>query len=510
MQDLISFDWTRRALLGGSAAAAFGLGAAGSALAKESGRPPTGRKPFIIEPSWTLAWEDNAFKLLRDHAVVVEDGHIAEISEGRRRGRDQRLSCPGQLLAPGFISGHTHTSIVAMGRGVVGVSGIPQSPIRLADLLDEEDREVLARYRLAESLRGGCTTRFEQALSLDQAKAHLAAAQRYATREYLCAMTPGWTRLFPIWFRRDDQVLFDSEPDTLAEIAAICEWSLTNNNSNDSRVRMQMGPHAPNTLTPAAMRAVADAARELGNGIHTHLSQDAREIADIQRLWGKKPSEWIGEFGWYDGPLIAAHLRGMDPKVELPILAANNVTFGYCPWEGGISGTTVPRWWPEVLAAGVNTSIGLEFSNDYVENIKLAVMYGGARYSLLPYPDSSPVPLRNPSIWDAMRAATINGAAIVGRADLGRIAVGAKADLVSIDTTGYFVGSGAVPPQPVYNLLFANGLSVVHTMTEGNIQIYHGNLAVDDQQRVIAQAGAVMQKVWDEASAAGWFDHSVG
>ena len=58
--------------------------------------------------------------------------------------------------------------------------------------------------------------------------------------------------------------------------------------------------------------------------------------------------------------------------------------------------TTVPRWWPEVLAAGMNASIGIEFSADYVENIKLAVLYGGARYSLLPHPDLSPVPLKNP------------------------------------------------------------------------------------------------------------------
>ena len=69
-------------------------------------------------------------------------------------------------------------------------------------------------------------------------------------------------------------------------------------------------------------------------------------------------------------------------------------TFGYCPWKGGIDGTTVPRWWPEVLAAGMNSSIRIEFSADYVENIKLAVFYGGARYSLLPHPEVSPVPLK--------------------------------------------------------------------------------------------------------------------
>ncbi len=504
-------DWSRRAVLAGGTAA-MGIGALtptrAAAQAGLADAVPRSDKPMILEPSWVLAWQDDAFKLLRDHSVVVENGLIAEIRAGHRPGRDQRLRCPGQLLTPGFISGHTHTNIIDFGRGVVGFRGTPGNPIRLGDLLDDQDRYDLTLYRLAESLRGGCTTRFEQALSLEQGKAHLAAARQYQTREYLSAMTPGWSRLFPIWLRQDDQILFDSEADTLAEIAAIRAWSLDANNAEDGRIRMQMGPHAPNTLTPKAMQAIGDAARELGNGIHTHLSQDAREIDHIKRLWNKKPTEWIDEFGWYDGPLIAAHLRGMDPEVELPILVEKGATFGYCPWEGGIDGTTVPRWWPEVLAAGMNASIGIEFSADYVENIKLAVLYGGARYSLLPHPGVSPVPLQNPTIWDALRAATVNGAAIVARQDIGRIAVGAQADLVTIDLTGYLVGCGAVPPQPVYNLLFTNGLSVTHVMTGGRIQIYGGRFVLDDEQRVTERASAVMQKVWAQAEASGWFDHA--
>lgn len=499
---------TRRGLLQ-TGGAVLGLGALATAAKADSHeRPalPRTDKPLVIEPSWVLAWDKNDFRLLRDHSVVVEEGHIAEIRPGHRVGRDQRLRCPGQLLSPGFISGHTHTNIVDLGRGVVGYPGAEGRPMTLGDLLDEDDRHDLTLYRLAESLRGGCTTRFEQALSLEQGKAHLAAARKYQTREYLSAMTPGWSRLPPIWYREDDQVLFDSEPETLAEIESIRAWSLANNDTESGRIQMQMGPHAPNTLTPKAMRAVSAAAQELGNGIHTHLSQNPREIRDIRRLWNKTPAEWIDEFGWYDGPLIVAHLRSVDPVAELPILAEKKANFGYCPWQAGINGTTAPRWWPEALAAGINSSIGLEFSGDYVENIKLAVFYGGARYSLLPHPDVSPVPLKKPNVWDAMRAATVNGAAIVGRDDLGRIAVGAKADLVTIDVTGFLVGSGAVPPQPVYNLLFTNGLSVVHTMTEGQIQIYQGRFALDDQQQVAERAATVMRKIWSEAEAAGWFD----
>lgn len=470
---------------------------------------PRSGEPYIIEPSWILAWNDGDFALLRDHCVVVADSRIAEIRPSGIVSRDWRLRCQGQLLVPGFIAGHAHTTIAAALRGVVGLPNHSGNPLQLADRLGDQDRYDLTLYRLSESLRSGCTTRFEQALSLKQAKAHLAAAVELRSREYLSAMTPGWDRVFPIWHRSKDEVLFDSEPDTLTEIAAIREWSLENNNRENGRIRMQMGPHAPNTHTPATMRAVAAAARELGNGIQIHLSQDAREVDDIRRLWRMSPARWIEQFGFFDGPVIVAHLRAADLVDEVPFLASHGVTFGYCPWEGGIAGTTMARIWPEALAAGMNTSIGTEFSNDYVEAIKLAVFYGGARFALRPYPAISPVPLKNPTIWDALRAATVNGASITRRDDLGRIQLGAKADLASIDVTGYFVGSSAVPPQPVYNLLYASGLSVVHTITDGQIQMHDRRLVVADETGINDRAARVMELLWREAANDGWFDDRV-
>ena len=93
----------------------------------------------------------------------------------------------------------------------------------------------------------------------------------------------------------------------------------------------------------------------------------------------------IGRWPDFESPFCAARLLvnaddgGVDdPVAELPILVDKKATFGYCPWQAGVNGTSAPRWWPETLAAGMNSSIGLEFSADYVENIKLAVARSAA------------------------------------------------------------------------------------------------------------------------------------
>jgi 5-methylthioadenosine/S-adenosylhomocysteine deaminase len=507
---------TRRSLLQGGATVALGMGLYGasarSAEAAQDGTsswhalPKQQAKVFVIEPSWTLAWENDEFKLLRDHSIVVEDGVIAEITDQPKRGRYWRIQGDGDLLLPGFISGHSHTQIVSATRALVGRPGAPgPSPILLADSLSDEERDDLMAYRLAETLRSGCTTRFEQALSLTEAQSYVRVSKRFAARGYVSGMTPNWTRLFPIWLRTNDQVLFDSEAETLAEIEANRAFALANNNTEEGRILMQMGPHALNTHTLRAIRRIAEVARELGNGIHTHLSQDEREVNDILRLFGRRPVQFAEDVGWYSaGPFIGAHLRGIDLVVDLPALVRNNVHYGYCPHEGGVTGTTLPRFFPEALAAGLNTSIGIEFSNDYLQTMVLSVPYGGSRFALLS--PTSPVPLKNPSIWDALRAGTVNGAKIVGREDIGRIAVGAKADLTVVDVSHWLVGAFAPPPQPVYNLLYANGLSVKHTMTDGILQVFDGHLVIDDERRVVERGAAVQQKIWEQATANDWFD----
>jgi 5-methylthioadenosine/S-adenosylhomocysteine deaminase len=100
---------------------------------------------------------------------------------------------------------------------------------------------------------------------------------------------------------------------------------------------------------------------------------------------------------------------------------------------------------------------------------------------------------------------TINPADGLRREDLGRIAVGAKADLTSIDVSGYLVGPGAAPPEPLNNLLYASGMHVRNVMTEGVFQILDGRLVIDDERRVIQRGAQVVKMIWEQLESEGWF-----
>jgi 5-methylthioadenosine/S-adenosylhomocysteine deaminase len=466
-------------------------------------RPPDG--DFVIEAGWVLAFVAGSPKLLRGGCIRVRGDRIEEVSEAPIRTDTRRIDAGDQLLLPGFISGHTHAASATPTRGIIETGRSFGRPFELVESFTDEELDDLTAFNVAELLRSGCTTHVEMSLSVRQFASYLRVAKRWGVRSYPGGMIPGPDAWAKVWFSTDDQPLLDSVPTTLAEIEAYRQLAIANNGVEEGRIRPMMMPHAPDTHTPETLAASLAVARELGNGIHIHLAQSPDEVARVKRLWGKRPVEWLSELGLFEERVFGAHLWHIDLASDPPILASSGrFTYAHCPSALGAGGSNGTQPYPELLAAGVNTSIGLDtHSNDYLENLKLAVLDGRARYYLLH--THSPVPMRLPTPRDAVNAATINAAGGLGRDDLGRIVPGAKADFCTVDVTGFLVGVGALPPEPLNNLLYGNGMSVRHVVTDGNFQVMNGRLVVDDEERVAKRGGAVVERLWKELDAERWF-----
>jgi cytosine/adenosine deaminase-related metal-dependent hydrolase len=315
-------------------------------------------------------------------------------------------------------------------------------------------------------------------------------------------MIPGIGRLFPVWFGSDAD-LASSETDTLAEIAGNLAFARTLTERGDGLVAGMMTPHAADTHTPATLAAIAAAARELDTGIHTHLSQGARETETVLRRHGQTPTQWLEVAGLLDGPFFGAHFTAPDWSVDPEILRRRDAVYATCPSAGGAGGDTQP--YPEALAAGVTVNVGIDtHGNDMIENLKLAVLYGQARAALLGRIPDAP-PARAPTVVDALRGCTSAPADALRRPDLGRIEVGGRADLVAVDLRGLLVGSGAPPPEPLSNLLYANGTAVSWVLVDGRVQVADGGYVGGDIAEIVGEGGAVARRIWSTLEAEGWF-----
>lgn len=492
---------TRRAFVAQAGAASAMLGTGTTSAQPTPPRLP--QQPFVVEAGWALVADDrDELQLVRDASIVVERGAVAEVRAGRLAGTHVRIDATRLLVTPGFISGHTHVCAGTATRGLIEGGRSYARPLEIVEQLDDTTLDALTAINLAELVRSGCTTQVEMSLSLRQAESYVRVATRWGVRGYPAPMIPGIPRLFPIWQRTSDAALTASVPGTLDEIAAARRFAERYARANDGLLRAQMAPHATDTHTPETMRAIVEAARAVGNGLHTHLAQGARETETVTRLWGVSPVRWLDRLGAYEWPVFGAHMSGVDWAADGRLLAERGVVFSHCPSAGGAGGDSMP--YPEALGAGVAVNIGIDtHSNDYVENLKLAVLYGQARHALLR--GSSPVPLERPTIATAVRGATVVAARGLRRPDLGRIRAGARADLVMTDVSGLLVGAGALPPEPLNHLLYAHGTSVRHVMTEGRLQVYDGRVVVDDEARVVAEGGRAAQQIWAQLTKEGWF-----
>jgi cytosine/adenosine deaminase-related metal-dependent hydrolase len=464
----------------------------------------------IIEPDWILTARGDDLVLLADHEVIIRADRVEEIRP-RTSTKDARVSAPGQLLLPGLIAAHTHSGSGTANRGLAeggirpsGLSGksrVSPTALRAMEIMDDlDDPEIdhLTTANVASVLRGGGTTQVEMSLGRRHAAAYVKAAGRLGVRGYVGPMVPSVSRCMPIWSRTDQTVLTDSVAETLSELEAAKQFAQTIDQTHDGRIRPMLAITVTAAHTRETLIAVRDAAKELSCPIHLHLQSGANTGSEhdlVRETFGIREVPLLAELGLLDTPLFATHLIGIDLENDLPLLAGRGVTFVHCPTAGGTGLSPGSQPYPEALAAGLRTAIGLDANSaDMLENIKLAVIQGRAREMFLGA--TSSVPVRRPSIWDAMRSATLGAADGLGRADLGRIAVGAKADLCSVDIAGLFVGSGTPPPSPLNNLLYAGVRDIRNVMTDGVWQVRDGQLLFEDEARLNQQRGAVMRKLW--------------
>jgi len=484
----------------------------------QTGSPASGvsSRVTVIRPNWVLVPKDNTVDVLYDHDVVVRDDRVEEVRPTRPT-TDLVFDAPGQFLVPGFISGHSHAAAASLTRGWIeenrrvdrsGPSRSFFAAMDLIDILDDEELDDLTALNLAEMVRSGCTTQVEMSLSLKQAQSYVRVAQRFGLRGYASGMVPKMTRLGAVWNRKlgEQSVLEAADVDTLAEISANLDYAKSVHGSADGRIQMMMACGVTPTFTEASFRALVDAAAELGTGTHAHIQAGniPHHSALLREYWGLREMEVV-EKALLSQRVFGAHCEGLeDIARDLEIMSHPNFTFVHCPSALGAGQMPSAQVFPEALAAGVNTSIGYDtHSNDYVENLKLATMQGRARAQLLH--KTSPVPMKEPTIWDALVSATLAGGRGLGRDDLGRVEAGAKADLTLIDVSGLLIGNGGTPREPWNNLLYANGLSVSNVMIDGEWKVRDGNLVFADAGSLQARGAAASQKIWDRLEADGQF-----
>jgi 5-methylthioadenosine/S-adenosylhomocysteine deaminase len=382
--------------------------------------------------------------VLRDGIVDIDgDGRIGWVGPRAEAPPSEApvRAMPGVLL-PGLINTHAHTPMITL-RGLGGdlplMRWLHEVMWPAESRLRADDVHAGMTAGCVELLRTGCTTSVEMYFFTD---ALIDAVTTVGSRAVLTPgilAVPGWDRLGP-WERMRD--------DISARIDAVGIRS-----GPGERIELGYGPHAAYTLPPEALASVGEHARARGALVHIHVAEAAEEDVAQRASHGSVPA-LLDAVGLLDGRVLAAHgVQLSDADVDL--LARRGAAVAHCPGSNaklaaGIARVTALR------RAGVRVGLGTDgpASGDDLD------LWAEARLAgLLARVSSGDAAALTAA--ELLLMATRDGAAAIGRPDLGALEPGRWADLVHVDLDDAVFTDPSDDAQLLSNLVWAGGSRLV-------------------------------------------------
>ena len=256
--------------------------------------------------------------------------------------------------------------------------------------------------------------------------------------------------------------------------------------------RIVVAPCSPFSVTTEGMRRSAELAREYGVHMHTHLMETADEEQFCLDTFGLRPLDYAESVGWMGEDVWFAHGVHVD-RTGIERMAASGTGVAHCPSSNmrlasGIAPVAAYR------SAGVRVGLGVDgsASNDgshLLGEARQAMLL--ARLAVAPGLGSEPGPLL--PARDALEIATIGGAAVLGRYDIGALEPGRAADFftVRLDSVGY---AGALH-DPVAAALFCAPVTADRTYVHGRAIVTAGQPVTIDVEPLVERHNRAAQRL---------------
>ncbi|HEV8472789.1 MAG TPA: chlorohydrolase family protein [Methylomirabilota bacterium] len=406
----------------------------------------------LVRGGWIVGFERGTHVLYRDGVVVFEGDRILHVGPAFEGAVDRELDARGKLVIPGLIDTHVHSGHRASHRLITDVGRpdfygqpfleitVPREGTRVGGdprYLRPDDREagganeLHARFTIAEMLRNGTTTFMEFGSQLRVQEALLAEVERLGLRAYL---GPGFDSGRWVGDARGRLKRVLDEAAGVKEFEAACGFIRRVDGSLGGRVRGLLVPREAETCTLELMRATRKVAGELRVPITIHAAYSIVEFYEMVREHLMTPIEVLDSVGLLAPDVTIGHgnLPADNPRLnhagarDIELMGRAGVSISHCPVNIARRGRSLETW-RRYREAGINIALGSDtYPRDLLMQMRTA-SYVGKVVSH---------DLKAATAAEVFSAATLGGARALGRDDLGRLAPGAKADLVVIDPTG--------------------------------------------------------------------------
>lgn len=455
---------------------------------------------LLLKNIHTLVTMDSSRRELRDAAVFARDGVIEAVgalADMPQQTADEVLDLRNHIVMPGLVNTHHHmyqtlTRVIAQD---LELFGWLKSLYPIWSRLTGEAVYVSAKLAMAELMLSGCTTSsdhlyiYPNDVTIDD---EIRAAQEIGIRFHAArgSMSLGESKggLPP------DQVVEDEDAILRDTRRAIEQY---HDAKRYAMLRIVVAPCSPFSVTQDLMRESAALARSYNVHLHTHLAENDNDVTYSETVFHKRPGDWAADVGWVGNDVWHAHCVKLNDG-EIGLFARTGTGVCHCPSSNMrlASGIAPVR---KMLDARVKVGLGVDgsASND------AGHLLNEARQAMLLQRVGNPLPASPVnrgggaalSAREALEMATLGGAAVLGRNDIGVIAPSMAADMIAfrLDTVGFAGGLH----DPVAALAFCQSPNVDVSVINGRIVVKDGALLTADAPVLVEQHNRLSRRLID-------------
>jgi 5-methylthioadenosine/S-adenosylhomocysteine deaminase len=355
---------------------------------------------------------------------------------------------------------------------------------------------VEQKYGLWAAIRGGATTILDAGGPGPDAL--VATAGALGARLYLGVGYRSSTYVFD----EQGRIAWDSDPPGagFAGLERAVAFQRQFDGAHDGRIRTMLQPAQLDTCTVELLQATRRAADATGMRIALHAAMNLVEFHKILREHGKTPIELLRDIDFLGPDVILGHCVFHNRHSwahypyadDLQIIADSGASVGHAPYKyakQGIMLESLSRY----RERGINVGLGTDtYPEDLIAEMRLAGLMNR-------FADGS---FRVGAPHDVFDCATLGGARALGRDDLGRLAPGAKADLLVISLSGTHFGAVR---DPIKSLVDGGSQQDIETIVvDGRTLLADRQPQVVDEAALLRDLQRAGEHLWDTLPQRHW------
>lgn len=405
-----------------------------------------------LKGKYVIGYDGNDHEIILNGEVVYEDDKIVYVGKNYEGTVDETTDCGNSVISPGFIDlnalGDIDHDIIHLEAGSAVRKSLSPSEKYFNsgthELMTAEEEAFKSLFAYTHLILNGITTAMpitsvyykKWAETYEEIESAAHNAGRLGLRIYL---GPSYQSGLNVMQPNGTMTVRFNEEEGEKGLERAVEFVKKYDGAYNGLIRGALEPERIESQTESNLINTKKYADMLNCPIKLHAAQGEFEYNTIYNKYGKTPVRYLHDIGFLDKNvgiphcyIVAGSSRvSVGEGDDLEILKATGTTAIHCPVIIGRSGHYMESF-AKYRRRGINVAIGTDtFPPDFFQNIRVASMYSrmyensveGSRYA------------------DIFRAATLGGARMLGRDDLGRLCKGAKADIIVIDLDSYHMGA---------------------------------------------------------------------